>query len=299
MHISSRTILFLALGVMVGLLAYHALFPTDGRTVSVSASGTAEWLYQANPNGHEMHTINFERHTLHSDSKELGGVPSFVTPIQAGGNRQTAPVEERNIIVERIPVEGEIHLEVTDVSPIDSPHSKDTAHMTATFLSPSGEHLKIVLKRLVPPEFPSQAFGGVAINHFINGDTNLGSDKLHTEFAYQILYGLVDLYKDDELLVTDVFTYIATSQRAEHALNTMKALPDYDPSEPMGKMIVHTVVFPYGYNEETGAFEFRPSGIIGPNGQPQEFLHVNFVENIRISGNRYFNSGGEFDGQHK
>lgn len=275
-----------ACALLVALVLILILTPRDGRHMRVTAEGDAEWLYQTSPDGPEALKVkNFEAHA-HAGHGNLHG--SFLGPVYAGGNRQTVPVEERDITVERVEnITGSIQIEVTDLSPVDANDSRDKASMYASFISPRGEHIEVKFVSLVPPTFPSQGFGGVAINHFINGDTNLGSDKLHTEYAYQILYSITDVYRDGTLIADNVFTYIATSQRAEDALNPGKVAGRYDPEKPLAKMMVHLVIFPYGYTED-GTFEFRPTGLIGPHGVAQEFIHVNFLENIKISGNRFF-----------
>lgn len=278
----------LTLGVLIGLGAYGLFFSTDGRHISVSASGTAEWLYQ---DTHiQDHQLEFSRTDPSTPPQEFDSAPFTVKVVDAAGNRYDGPKESQVYTVDRVSVPGSIHLEATDVTPLDAVQSWDSAKMDASFSGPDGEQFSVVLRKLVGPDFPAQTFGGVALGHLIHGETGLGTDKLHAEFAYEVVLGLADVYKDGELIGPNVFTYVTTSQRAQHALNEGKQSGHYDPENPLGKLIVHLVIFPYSVRAD-GTYTNSPFGVIAPNGKEQEFLHINFTENIQVEGSRFFNSG--------
>lgn len=268
----------LGFGILIGLLLYTFFFPTDGRSMTISANGTAEWVFQ------EDHTHGFEfSHGDHVSS------PTRVKMVDAGGNRYEGSKGTQPLSAERTSVAGSIYIEETDLTPLDATHSLDSAKMEAQFVGPDGAHYRAVLKKLMSPKFPNQTFGGVSMNHLTNGDTGVGNSVLHTEYAYGIVFGVSDIYRNDELIAENIFNYIAVSQRSQHALNAFEIAGKYDSENPLGTLIVHFVAFPY-QEQEDGTYKKVHFGVIGPTGVEQEFLHINFMENIHVTGNRFFNA---------
>lgn len=250
----------------------------DSLPVTVSASGKAEWFYHDN--------------TILTKDK-------FGTPLDPAGT-DIVPLENRKISEDqksythlhdgmifsfvRTMVTGSIILEAIDLTPFDMKESKDLAVAEANFQGPDGENFKVVLKRLIPPQSIIQAFGGVGVNHLIHGHSGLGNDGLFSEFAYVVIFGFADIYREEELIAEDRFLYIAASERAR-VLNEDVRSGNYNVSRPTGNLIIHLVVLPYDSFFEDAPV---PTGVIGPDGSEQNFFHVNFLENIEISGNRFF-----------
>lgn len=282
-----KIIVVFGFGFLIGLLSFIFISKTSNKnilpdgTMTVEASGKTEWLY-------------FDNHEL--DVNEFG------TPEQPKGE-DIIPVENRRVnknetayttlndtIIfsrSRDIVSGSIFVKVTDLTAIDQDISNDKAEMEATFSGPNGSNFKIVLNKLFPGKIPTQTFGGVGSNSLIHGHTGVGINKIFSEFAYIFFYGLGDIYRDGQLINKDMFVYFAVSQRSR-ALNEDFLEGRYNVSNPMGKLIVHLVVFPRTLTDDGTLVDVPFStGVIGKDGKDQEFFHINYLENIIVKGNKF------------
>lgn len=256
----------------------------DERTVRVFSTGKAEWLYQ-DTHG-EDNPLPVERFGTPAKPLGLDIIPLANRVISRDGMKFAGLKESVSFSLDRTMVDNAtIVLDATDVTPLDARVSWDRAHMEATFDGPSGEKFKVILKRLAPGHLNQQTFGGVMFNHLIHGETGVGTDRIPAVFAYESVKGFVDVYRDGALVVSDVFAYIATSHNAPNVLNSHKEEGLYDVDKPMDKrLIIHLVVHPY-----TETYEYRkiPTGVIGPDGKEQDFFHINYDQNVVVTGNRF------------
>ncbi len=285
----SRTYFFLFCGfallvVLFGVVLVYQRLALDERTMRASSIGVAEWLYQ-DTHG-EDNPLPVEKFGTPAKPLGLDIIPIANRVVSKDGTRFAGLKESVSFSLERtMSMNAHIALEATDLTPLDSRQSWDKAHMETTFDGPSGEKFKVVLKRLAPGNLNQQTFGGVMFNHLIHGETGVGTDRIPAVFAYQSIKGFVDVYKDGELIAEDVFGYIATSHNAPNVLNPHKEAGLYNVDQPMAeRLIIHMVVHPY-----TETYEYRriPTGVIGPDGKEQDFFHINFDENVVVSGNRF------------
>lgn len=287
---SRKHILIAVIALFLGACVYALFIKTDGRHFSAQAHGSADWLYQDTHT--EDHGLSVEEFGTPQRPKGLDVVPLANRNVSEDGTRFTSLKDGQVFSLDRTMVEGSIRLSATDLTPVDQTVSWDSADMEATFVGPDGAQFRIVLTRLTPPDLYIQTFGGVAFNHYIHGETGVGTTALFPEYAYGIINGFSDVYRNDELIAEDRYTYVAVSQRAR-TLNTDKNTDHYDLDEPLGKLLIHLVVLPKTQSKENGGYAPIPTGIIGPDGKEQEFFHVNFSENIEVFGNRFFNARTE------
>lgn len=270
-----------------GLLLGYLLPKSDGSTMRVSASGTAEWLYQDTHT--EDHGLEPEKFGTPQNPKGLDLTPLVNRNVSKDGTRFTSLKDGMVFSTDRTNVPASIDIAATDLTPLDSEETWDTAKVEAHFEGPDGGKFKVVLTHLAPGHLPIQTFGGVGFNHLIHGETGLGTEHLVGVFAYEVIQGFVDVYRDDKLISSGNYGYFATSQTT-NALNQDKKSGRYDQAKPLGKLIVHLVVLPYN---EQGEYAPVHTGVTGPDGKEQVFFHVNYGENIVVSGNRFLDRNGK------
>lgn len=279
------------IGIGAGLLLLAFLLGAytsthDERHVEVSASGKVEWLFDGKT--HDGHGLEVERFGTPHMPKALDVVPLTNRKESAHADAYDGLKDGVSFSLNRTNTSGWLKFEATDLTPLDATTTLDRASVEAEFEGPEGSHFRVVMKRLVPGNLAIQTFGGVVFNHMIHGDTGLGTERIFPEFGYVVVRGLADVYKNDVLIAKNMYTYVSTTQRAL-ALNKDKKAGTYNLENPMGRLIAHLVIHPLTPGEN-GAFVDAPipTGIIGPDGKEQDFIHVNFTENISIQGNRFF-----------
>ena len=276
-------ILVILILLSVVALGYTLFSKDGGSTIAVTAEGTAEWFYK-DTHG-EDHGLDIAKFGTPDAPKGLDKIPLTNRVESEDGTFYAGLVNGRVFSLDRADVSGSIHLKATDLTPVDTLESWDSAEMEAEFLGPNGEPFRVVLTKLTLPDFFKQTFGGVAFNHLIHGETDLGIDTVFPEFAYHVVQGYADVYRENQLIAEDMYVYIASSRRAR-VLNQDKISGNYNPEEPLGKLIVHLVVLPFNDKMQ---FSPIPTGVIDPQGNEQAFFHINYYENIVVKGNRFEN----------
>lgn len=246
------------------------------------ASGQAHWLYM------DDHGLSEEEFGTPQDPKGLDAVPLENRKVDESGAHYSGLKDGMIFSRDRANVSGSIEVKVKDVTAVDMNESLDEATATANFSGPNGESFKVILHDVRSKENGNmQTFGGVGLNSLIHGHSGSGVTKLFSEFAYVVVFGSGDIYRDDKLIAENVFIYIAASQRAR-VLREDAVLGHYNYSDPLGKLILHLVILPQKISAN-GTFEFFPipTGVIDQNGQEQVFFHINYLENISIEGNQF------------
>jgi hypothetical protein len=270
-----------------GLLLGYALPKSDGSTMQVLADGTAEWLYQDTHT--EDHGLDPEKFGTPKNPKGLDLTPVVNRNVSADGTRFTSLKDGMIFSTDRTTVTGTLRIDATDLTPLDATNTWDKAEVEANFKGPDGTDFRVVLPRLAPPTLPIQTFGGVGFNHLIHGETGLGTEQLVGVFAYIVVQGFADTYRNGELISSGNYAYFAITQ-ASHAVNKNKQEGRYDPDHPLGVSIAHIVVLPFGEHGESLPIH---TGVVGPDGKEQIFFHVNFRDHIQVSGNRFLDRNGK------
>lgn len=275
------TYLLCALGIG-GFILVYALTPKDGIYSTVTAEGVAEWMYQ---DIHDSeHRLSIEKFGTPQHPKGLEILPLSNRQTTSDGRYYTGLVDGKVFSLSRTKVTGSFYLEATDLTPVDTTTSKDKAEAEARFIGPTGHEYRVVFREFLPADSNLQTYGGVAFNHLVHGETGAGTTALYPEYAYVLIQGFADVYKDGSLVSEKLFTYMAVSQRARIS-SEEKAADNYNPEEPLGRLLVHVVVLPHNVR---GEYTPIPTGVVGEDGKEQDFFHVNYEENIRITGNKFF-----------
>ena len=179
--------------------------------------------------------------------------------------------------------EGTINLSVNDLTARDTPFSRDKATMEAEFKGPDGEDFRVVLKKIHKEgPYEHEVFGGVATNVLLHGTTGRGTPFVPREFSYIVIWGEGDLYRNGELIDSDLSVFVEVSQRASK--ENFKMRLNESEFEEVG-MKIHLVLFASVTKDSGNEVPPMKTGIILPDGKEQPFIHVNFIENIKITGN--------------
>lgn len=272
---------------ILGFVGGHLLSNPDGQTVSVRAEGETEWMYQDTHS--ESNPLDPERFGTPKDPKGLEILPLTNRVISRDGTTYTGLKDGQIFSLDRTMVTGNVHFSGTDRTPLDSIDSKDSAEAEATFTGPDGAEFRVILRKLAPPSIELQTFGGVAINQPVHATTGFGTDKLYTEYAYILIQGFADVYRNGELIVKDNYLWVAASRRAQSISNDIKKAGLYNPEQPMADMIIHLVLLPHQLLPDGSyAHEPIPTGVIGLDGKEQGFFHINYRKNITMEGSRFF-----------
>ncbi len=177
---------------------------------------------------------------------------------------------------------GSISISVQDLTARDNPNSKDTAEVDANFKGPNGEDFRVVLKKVVPVGLDHPFFGGVGTNVLMHGDTGVGTPLVDREFSYITLWGIGDLYKNGELIDSGRVVHVMVSERTRDEnfkVGFGVALPD--------QLEIH-LALPPKKGSATGPIDSPvPTGVMLPNDIEQPFMHVNFYDNIKMTGNQF------------
>ncbi len=179
-------------------------------------------------------------------------------------------------------ITGEISLSIKDITPTDSPASKDDATLVATFTDPSGKNTyRVVLERLIPVGPEHQFFGGVGTDVYMHGTTEIGTPLMPSMFSYVTLWGYGDLYVNDQLV---------DSKRVIHLMVTERLRDDnlnlgFDPAKP-SELEIHLIMPPSKVTPNGPVDSPVPTGFVLPNGVEQPFIHVNFY-GVSIEGDRF------------
>lgn len=249
--------------------------------VVVTASGAAEWFYE----DHEH--LPEETFGTPEDPKAENLIPLK--------NREVASDDPNKFVIKKFDafsrnredISGKIKITAIDRTAIDSPDSKDEATVEAEFIGPEGNTFRVVLKNLMLGKFnDTQTFGGVAQNMLTNEGTPTGIDLLPKELAYLMVFGTGDVYKNDKLIDSDTLVYASATERAH--LDEWKT-GDKKPTD-LDNVIIHLVLRGAKISPVTQKLEYSdiPTGFFYPDGSEQTFLHINFYDNIEITGNQFF-----------
>lgn len=258
--------------------------------MTVEAKGTAVWLLDDhNPLDPEVYGTPEDPH---GTTTLPFPIPLVNREITEDGSSFTVSAPSA-FALERTKITGEIRIEAEDLTPVGTPDSKDKATAEATFKGPNGEDFKVILRRLIPTSlrgiYPRMAadysYGGVAMNHFYHGGGIVGTDKLSPEFSYLSIWGAGDVYKDGELIDTDRLILIMISERAREK----EFLAGLRKPTQVENLVVHFVLVEVKIFEDNSMMVSNiPTGVFDENGNEQGFFHINYLENIKITGSKFF-----------
>ncbi|MFV2014937.1 MAG: hypothetical protein ACC656_05895, partial [Candidatus Heimdallarchaeota archaeon] len=83
------------------------------------------------------------------------------------------------------PITGNLSLSVKDVTEMDSMTSLDEASFNANFTDPMGKNqYQVVLKQLLPVGPDHNFFGGVGINTYMHGETEIGTPLMPASVSF-------------------------------------------------------------------------------------------------------------------
>lgn len=126
-------------------------------------------------------------------------------------------------------------------------------------------------------------FGGVGTNVLMHGATGIGTPLVAEEFSYITVWGIGDIYIDDELVDSKRVVHIMVSERTrgdDFKVGFGVAKPD--------ELEIHLAMPPLKGSPTGPVPSPVPTGVTLPNGMPQPFVHVNFYGNAKLEGNRFF-----------
>ncbi len=173
-------------------------------------------------------------------------------------------------------ITGSLILNVTDKTKYDTPVSEDTANVRANFTDPSGKtNYFVQLQKLIPvgPDHPF--FGGVGINTYMHGATEIGTPLMPGAISFVTLWGFGDFYVNGSLVDTHRLIHVMVSERVR--TNDFKlgfGVQDHKSLE------IHFIM-PNTKVNSSGPFTSPlPTKFILPNGVEQPFIHVNFYNLI-------------------
>ena len=175
-------------------------------------------------------------------------------------------------------ITGEFSLEVKDVTKYDDPGSLDEASVSANFTDPMGKtDYYVSLEKLIPvgPDHPF--FGGVGINTYMHGITEIGTPLMPGGTSFVTLWGFGDLYVNGTLADSKRLIHVMVSERMR--------TPDFKLGfevQDRDSLEVHLILPPTKVGSSGPFDDPVPTQFMLPNGMSQPFLHVNFY-NIEAS----------------
>lgn len=107
-------------------------------------------------------------------------------------------------------VDSSFTFTATDQTPGDSAQSQDTAALTARFSLRKGfttDEYTITLRQLITEGVKHTYFGGVGTQKLMNGNTNIGTSYLPASVVYVTLWGLADVYKNNQLIANSTLAH--------------------------------------------------------------------------------------------
>ena len=178
---------------------------------------------------------------------------------------------------------GSFNIEVKDITAKDNPDSLDEVKMEASFVSPTGQTIRVTMDRVIPvgPDHPF--FGGVGTNVLMHGATGIGTPLVVEEFSYITAWGLGDIYVDGEKVDSNRVVHVMVSERTRDA----DYMVGFDVAQP-DQLEIHLALPPLKGSPTGPMASPVPTGVTLPNGNEQPFIHVNFYGNLSLSGNRFY-----------
>ncbi|GMQ95094.1 MAG: hypothetical protein BMS9Abin13_204 [Patescibacteria group bacterium] len=178
-------------------------------------------------------------------------------------------------------ITGSFSLTASDVTNFDSKGSGDLATAEFAFTDPTGKNqYRVVLKKIIKvgPEHP--VFGGVLVDGFHHGKTGIGTRLMPTVYTYAAVWGVAELYINDELISGNRLVHIMASESVRNE-DDYKVLIDSElPHKGIQTHLIlaNKVATPDGPKEEA-----VPSQFLLPNGVEQPFIHIMF-EDVIVKG---------------
>ncbi len=257
---------------------YNIMLGTNGRKISVEASGEGIWMM---PGLRELDPHIFGT-PQNPDHTQL--LPVEQRMVSADGTRFTTtamPGPFSNNIAEID--NGHFNLYAEDNTLLDHPDSEDQAELEAVFYGPMGEkEYRVTLDTILPVGPEHNFFGGVGTDVLIHGDSNIGEPLMPKLWNYTTAWGLGELYIDGEMVDSNRLIHLMVSQRVRDEnfqLGLNVAMPN--------QLEIHLILPPTKVEEGAVFDNPVPTGVMLPNGEEQPFIHVNFYENIEVTGNRF------------
>jgi hypothetical protein len=178
---------------------------------------------------------------------------------------------------------GSFKMQVRDVTAKDTPDSLDEVDMDASFVSPTGQTIRITMKKVVPvgPDHPF--FGGVGTDVLMHGATGIGTPLVAEEFSYITVWGMGTMYVDGEMVDENRMIHIMVSERTRDD-NFKVGFGVANPDE----LEIHLAMAPFKGAPGGMTPSPVPTGVTLPNGKDQPFIHVNFYGNAKLEGNRFW-----------
>jgi hypothetical protein len=170
-------------------------------------------------------------------------------------------------------ITGSLSLSVKDITEIDTPSSLDEASVDVNFTDPTGlSNYRVVLTKLLPVGPDHKFFGGVGINTYMHGETEIGTPLMPASLSFVTLWGLADLYINGTKVDSNRVLHLMVSQR----MRTQNLELGFGVADP-NQVEIHVIMPNTKVDMTTGPFDSPvPTQFILPNGAEQPFLHVNF-----------------------
>jgi len=180
---------------------------------------------------------------------------------------------------------GSFSMQVRDLTAKDSPDSADEVAMDASFIGPEGKKFRVTMDKVIPvgPDHPF--FGGVGTDVLMHGATGIGTPLVAQEFSYITVWGIGDIYIDDEKVDSGRIVHIMVSERTRDD-DFMAGFGVAKPDE----LEIHLAMPPMKGSPSGPVASPVPTGVTLPNGKTQPFIHVNFYGDAKLTGNRFFAS---------
>ncbi len=177
-------------------------------------------------------------------------------------------------------ITGSFDSSVKDVTPLDSPQSKDSVQAEFQFTDPTGQNrYRVVLKMVIPVGPFHPFFGGVLVDGYHHGKTGVGTRLMPTVYTYAAFWGVGALYINDELVSGNRIVHVMTTENVrsvDYKLLTDKELPHKGIHTHL--ILPNTVATPEGPMEEP-----VPTRFTLPNDMEQPFIHIMY-EDVNIEG---------------
>ncbi|NIR15972.1 hypothetical protein GWN63_03935 [Candidatus Bathyarchaeota archaeon] len=166
-------------------------------------------------------------------------------------------------------VMGSFKTKMMDRTPIDDPHSGDSAEGEFEWTDPAGNAYYIKVKHVIP-EGPAHTFlGGVVIDDYLHGKSSIGTRLMPTVYTYGAFWAIGEYYINGDL---------RNGMQIFHVMIT-ENVRDEDYELMIDSELTHTgvdthVMLPPGVTETE--YELMPD-------MTQPFVHVMF-ENTKLQG---------------
>lgn len=265
-----KTLFILSIGIVLGVFftkTDNLISKKISNVTTVEASGYAEFFLDDHHADLDPEIYGTPNNPLKTDE-----VPLWNRTISSDGSRYRANLlNSQNHSTNRADVFGTIKVRAEDLTPFDSPDSQDNAELEANFQGPNGESFTVILTRVIPEfstngPWPEDHFhGGVAINSHAQD---------HSVFSFLTIRGVADVYRDGELIDTDRLLSMTVSTH---------------PRKTEDDLIIHFILMSIKVTQDNDyIYENLKTGIFSEDGEEQNWFHVNFYENIKITGNPLF-----------